>query len=398
MLRVLELLGGNPLAPLVEVNTVGQLETFHLDARRGGTRQVLGQLDRALALNKSAPERVVGQFRTATFDEVIQLALAMIRARSRKDQFESLTLGLPGTITIDQVLTTVELAGFVTQLLDSLARGLRQGCELFDVLRANVDRVEPATRHRQVRRGLQRRNRLGCVHRVNEQEVCTLVRTDGCKIREIGRISNTPRRSRTRRVQLSVDTPRTTRGLQERQRERIGNNDQGCRLYVAALNRGHETMPAERQPVRHIKGRTADELAVDHTGRNVAIHLVTRTFATIFEHPLDVDPRAVWHMHREEVPAALAGDNRRREGTTPFALVGDAQRLMNIPHRGGFIKGQAESTQDLEKGGGADAHPIPVPIPESGSNAISIGDTAQLIDVVRCGSVNIHRKAFYVAG
>ena len=150
--------------------------------------------------------------------------------------------------------------------------------------------------------------------------------------------------------------------------------------------------------MRHIKGRTADELAIDHTGRNVAIHLVTRTFATIFEHPLDVDPRAVWHMHREEVPAALAGDNRRREGTTPFALVGDAQRLMNIPHRGGFIKGQAESTQDLEKGGGADAHPIPVPIPESGSNAISIGDTAQLIDVVRCGSVNIHRKAFYVAG
>ena len=88
LLRVLELLGGDPLAPLVEVNTIGQFETFHLDARCGRTGKVLGQLDRALALNESAPQRVVGQFRTATFDEVIQLALAMIRARSRKDQFE----------------------------------------------------------------------------------------------------------------------------------------------------------------------------------------------------------------------------------------------------------------------------------------------------------------------
>ena len=121
MLRMLELLGDDPLAPLVEVNAVGQLESLKFDARRGGTGQVLGQLDRAFALNEGAPQRVVGQLRAATLNEVIQLALAVIRARSRKDQFECLALGLPRTIAIDQVLATVELTGLFTQLLDSIA-------------------------------------------------------------------------------------------------------------------------------------------------------------------------------------------------------------------------------------------------------------------------------------
>ena len=103
-------------------------------------------------------------------------------------------------------------------------------------------------------------------------------------------------------------------------------------------------------------------------------------------------------MHREKVAAALAGDDRRREGTTPFALIGQAQSLVHIPHGGRFIEGQSESAKNLQKSRRAHAHPIPVPIPESGGYAISIGDTAQLIDIVRCGCVNIHKKAFYVVG
>ena len=103
-------------------------------------------------------------------------------------------------------------------------------------------------------------------------------------------------------------------------------------------------------------------------------------------------------MHREHVTATLAGDDRRRQGTAPFALFGQAQSLVHIPHRGRFVEGQSKSAQDLQEGRRTDAHPIPIPIPESGGYAISIGDTAQLIDVVRCGCVNIHEKAFYVAG
>ena len=103
-------------------------------------------------------------------------------------------------------------------------------------------------------------------------------------------------------------------------------------------------------------------------------------------------------MHREHVAATLAGDDRRRQGTTPFALFGQAQSLVHVPHRGRFVEGQSEGAQDLQESRRAHAHPIPVPIPESGGYAISVGDTAQLIDVVRCGCVNIHGKAFYVVG
>ena len=103
-------------------------------------------------------------------------------------------------------------------------------------------------------------------------------------------------------------------------------------------------------------------------------------------------------MHREHVAAALARDDGRREGTAPFALFGEAQRLVHIAHGRRFVERQSESAKDLQKSRRTDAHPIPVPVPESGSHAISIGDTAQLIDVVGCGCVNIHEKAFYVAG
>ena len=73
MLGVLELFGGNPLAPLVEVNTLGQLEALKLDARRRRTSKVLGQFDRALSLDEGAPQRIVRQLRTASLDEAIQL-------------------------------------------------------------------------------------------------------------------------------------------------------------------------------------------------------------------------------------------------------------------------------------------------------------------------------------
>ena len=398
MLGVLELFGGDPLAPLVEVNTLGQLEALKLDARRRRTSKVLGQFDRTLALDESAPQRIVRQLRTATLDEAIQLALAMVGTRSSEDNLEGLALGLPRAITVDQVLADGELASLVAQLLDGRARSLGQGGVLLNALGTNVDRVEPTARHRQVGRVLQRRHRLRCVDRVDEQEIGTLVRTHSSQVSQIGGVTNAPRGGRARRVQLSVHTPDATRGLQERQGQRVRHDDEGRGLHVSTLDSRHEAVPAERQPVRHVKGRTADELTIDHARSDVAIHLITRALTAVLQHPLNVHPRAIRHVHWEHVAATLAGDDRRRQGTAPFALFGQAQSLVYISHRGRFIEGKSESAKDLQESRCAHAHPIPVPIPESGGYAISIGDTAQLIDVVRCGCVNIHEKAFYVAG
>ena len=195
---MLELLGDDPLAPLVEVNTIGELEALKLNTRRGGTSQVLGKLNRSLALNECTPQRVVGQLRAASLDEAIELALAMIRARGSEDNLKGLALSLPRAITVDQILTTSELACLVAKLLDSRARGLGQGRVFLDALGANVDRVQPPTRHRKVRRSFQRRDRLRGVNRVDEQEVRSLVGTDRSQIGQVCGIANAPRGRRPR--------------------------------------------------------------------------------------------------------------------------------------------------------------------------------------------------------
>ena len=145
---------------------------------------------------------------------------------------------------------------------------------------------------------------------------------------------------------------------------------------------GDEAVPSQRQPVRDIEGCATHELTVDHARGHVAIDLLTLSLASIFENPLHVDPRAVWNVHGEQVAAALAGDDRRRQGPTPLALLGQLHRMVDVSHRGRFVEGKAEGAENLEKGWGADAHPIPIPVPEAGCDAVGIGDTAQLIDIV----------------
>ena len=117
----------------------------------------------------------------------------MVGTRSGEDNLKGLALGLPRAITVDQVLAGGKLAGLVAQLLDGFARGLGQRGILLDALGANVDRVEPPTRHRQVGGGLQRGHRLRCMDRINEQEIGPLIRAHGSQVSQIGGIANAPR-------------------------------------------------------------------------------------------------------------------------------------------------------------------------------------------------------------
>ena len=142
--------------------------------------------------------------------------------------------------------------------------------------------------------------------------------------------------------------------------------------------------------MRNVESRAPHELAVDHARGHVAINLLALPLAPVFQDPLDIDPRSVGHVHGEEVAAALAGNNRRRQGPTPLALLGQLHRMVDVSHRGRFVEGKAEGAENLEKGWGADAHPVPVPVPKAGCDAVSIGDTAQLVDIVGCGGMNIH--------
>ena len=85
---------------------------------------------------------------------------------------------------------------------------------LEDVLRPDVDRVDEATRHRQVGRGGHRRHRLSRVQRVDEQEVGPLVPQEGGELSEVISVAGPPRPARADRVQLGHDSPAAfTEGL-----------------------------------------------------------------------------------------------------------------------------------------------------------------------------------------
>ena len=384
-LRVDQLLGRNPLAPLPEIDAVGQLKALEFNARRRGTLKVLGQLQRILTLDKRTPQRIVRQLGAAFFHEVVELRLAVVGTRRGENNLQRLALSLPGAVAVDQILTTGELASDIAQLLNGLARSLRQRGKFLDGLGADVNRIHPAARHRQVRGGFQRRDRLGRVDRVNEKEVRPLVRAHRRQVSQVSRVADPPGRGRTRRIELSVDAPRAARGLQDGQLQRIGNNDESCGLDMSSLNRCNEAMPTDRHPMRHIEGRAPHELTVDHARGHVAINLLTLALTTIFEDPLNVDPRAVGHMHREQITATLAGNNRRRQSPTPLAFLSQTHRMLDVPHRRRFVQGKTERAKDLQEGWGTNAHPVPIPVPKAGRNAIHVSDMAQQVNVVRCG-------------
>ena len=194
VLRVGQLLGRNPLAPLPEINAVGQLKALEFNARRRGTLKVLGQLQRVLTLNERTPQRIVRQLGAAVFHEVVELRLAVVGTRRGENNFQRLALGFPGAVAVDQILTTGELSSDITQLLNGLTRSLGQRGKFFDGLRADVNRVHPAARHRQVRGGFQRRNRLGRVDWINEKEVRPLVRAHRRQVGQVSRVADPPGR------------------------------------------------------------------------------------------------------------------------------------------------------------------------------------------------------------
>ena len=150
-LRLAELLGDDPLAPLPELDAVGDLQALHLDGGSAGARQGLGQLDRLLPLHQGAPQGVVGQVRPAPLDEVVEVGLAAVGARRGEDDLERLALRLPNAVAVDEILVDGEVHGLRAQLLDGIAGLLGQCRVLGDGPGADVDGVEPAARNGQVR-------------------------------------------------------------------------------------------------------------------------------------------------------------------------------------------------------------------------------------------------------
>ena len=247
-LRLLELLVEHPLQPALEVHPV------HVVAREGlhdGT-VVAAVVGRPLAdvvavvLGKHVPGGEVGE-RVALprpVRRVVELPPGAPRRGVHDPQGGPLRR--PARVAVDRVLRSEPGRQLADQLVDRDPLVLGQRGVLGDPLDAEVERVEEPARAGQVRRGLDRGQRLGGVQRVDQDEVGAQLtgRPDG-QVSQIGQVAEPPAAAGAHAVELGREPPLTPSVGPLGEPEPGGRDDQvGTRLGVAAA--GPEAVVAER--------------------------------------------------------------------------------------------------------------------------------------------------------
>ena len=262
-----------------------------------------------------------------------EVELASGAAWRRVDDPERGALRRPARVAVDRVPWRQPGRQLSDQLVDRVPLVPRQRGVLGDPLDAEVDRVEEPARAGQVRRGLQRRQRLGGVQRVDQDEVGTELagRPDG-QVGEVGEVAEPPAAAGADAVELGREPPLAPPVGLLGEAEPGGRDDQvGARLRVAAA--GLEQVVAERQVGRHRERRLADPAPVDLAGLDPVVDLIGPAGASVLELDPDVDGVAVGHVHRH--PGGLARD--RHHGRRQHPQPGRALPLLPCPLRVGGV-------------------------------------------------------------
>ena len=198
---------------------------------------------------------------------MFELRLTSDRAGDLKNLTQGLQLRLPREVTVDDVFLRsrcVRISRNNSAFLSVHAR------VLIDGLGTDVEGACPTTRNRKVRRSLLGETRLGCMQGIDLQEVCTIARNNCRQISQILGIPHPPRAARTRGVELSRDPP-TLVAIIETARKSLRNNDQGRGAFAAIFMTSNNPVPSLRQPVGNLKGRTTDQISINHSRRDRAI-------------------------------------------------------------------------------------------------------------------------------
>ena len=208
----------------------------------------------------------------------------------------------PARVAVDRVLRRQPGRQLPDELVDRVPLVLGQRGVLGDPLDAEVDRVEEPARAGQVRRGLQRRQRLGGVQRVDQDEVGTqLAGRPDSEVGEVGEVAEAPAAAGADAVELGRETPLALPVGPLGEAEPGGRHDQvGAGHGVAAA--GLEQVVAERQVGRHRERRLADAAALDLAGRDPVVDLVGPAGAAVLELDPHLDAVAVGHVHRHPAP------------------------------------------------------------------------------------------------
>ena len=189
-----QLLVDDPLQPGEEVDALSQLVRLvgHVCGVRLPQRGGPG-LQRPVLLHQRAPQGEALQSLALLGAEALEVSLTGVGATGGEDDLEGLALGLPHRIAVNRLGTQVTVLDLLEGPLHQRALGAGQVGHLGDILRPDVERVNEATRHRQVGRGSHRRHRLSRMQRVDEQEVGPLVPQEGGELSEVVGVAGPPR-------------------------------------------------------------------------------------------------------------------------------------------------------------------------------------------------------------
>ncbi len=131
-----------------------------------------------------------------------------------------------------------------------------EGGDLGDVLDAQVEGVDEPPRRRQVRRGLHRRDRLGGVQRVDEDEVRVVRgRRPGREVGEVAQVADAPGPRRAHLVELGHQPDDPARGHRLGQLEALGGDDERRRSEWSG--RARRRRPRRRAGASRAAGRRA---------------------------------------------------------------------------------------------------------------------------------------------
>ena len=211
VLRGRELLIGLPLEPSVELGALTQLliRRHHVGraARIGelfGPAAPVG----SVCLGERAPGGPALQVAAAFGPEGFVCALAGLRQRDLADEFQRRALAAPDRIPVDQVSGRVAGPQQRGELVDRALVLRRERAVLEDVLDPEVERAREHSRHRQVRRGTDRRQRLDRMQRVDQDEPgAQLGGAPPGEFRQIVQVTVAPRLFRPDRVELHREAP-----------------------------------------------------------------------------------------------------------------------------------------------------------------------------------------------
>ena len=320
----LELLVDHPLQPRLE----GDLGPVALGERGdGGGVHVLqvgrpGAVVVAVLLGDRGPGGEVAQRLAVPRPERGQVLLAAGAARRGVHDLQGGALRGPRGVPVDHV-DVVEAGVHVGgERLDRRARGGRQRGVLHDPLHPHVERVEEPARGGQVRRGLQRRHRLGGVQRVDQHVVGAELGAgpDG-EVGEVDEVADAPGLPRADAVELGGQAPRAPVA------DRLGEPQPGrCHdqhgLVGDGSGPGPDPVVAQWQVGRHREGRLADRAVTDAPRRHPAVDLAQVASAACLEVDAHLDRVAVGDVHRRTTAPRRRRPRRSAAASAPSARPG----------------------------------------------------------------------------